>query len=190
MLSACAVADTSALPIIIARPTNLFGPAQHPEKFIPLCITNGREGRPVPIYGDGQQRRSWLAVEDCADALVLLAARGEPGQAYNIAGVHELTNRSLAETIAQLAAFPTTLLTATEDRPGHDRRYAMSDAKLRGLGWQPRHAFNPALARTVAWYVERHEWWRPMQQRLRESRYHWLSPRAGGFPGMLLAAWT
>ncbi len=187
-----AVAETSGLATVIARPANLFGPAQHPEKFIPLCITNGREGHPVPIYGDGQQRRSWLAAEDCAAALVLLAERGEPGQAYNIAGVHELANRALAEAIAGLAKFPTSLLTMTADRPGHDRRYAMTDAKLRALGWQSRQVFEPALARTVAWYVEHGDWWRPMQQSLRESRYHWLPRATGqrGAVGVLREAWA
>lgn len=187
-----AVAEATGLAAVIARPANLFGPAQHPEKFIPLCITNGREGRPVPIYGDGQQRRSWLAVEDCAEALMTLAERGLPGRTYNIAGVHELANRELAEAVAQLAGFPASLLTATADRPGHDRRYAMTDAALRALGWAPRHEFKAALARTVAWYVEHAGWWKPMQQSLRESRIHWL-PRAEsqrGAVSLLREAWA
>ncbi len=173
--------ETYGLPALIVRPTNIFGPWQLPEKFIPLCITNCRDGRPVPIYGDGQQRRSWLFVRDACEALALLVAQGAAGEIYNLAGGQEQANLDTATRIARQLGAPERLLQSVTDRPGHDRRYAMQDGKLRALGWQPRTPFAEGLAETIRWYQAHEAWWRPLAARLREDPYHWLnrSARAG-----------
>ena len=170
---------TYGLPVVIVRPTNIFGPWQLPEKFVPLCITNCCDGLPVPIYGDGQQRRAWLFVQDACDALRLLATEGRPGEIYNLAGGHEQANLDTARQIAQALGAPPERLQHVADRPGHDRRYAMQDGKLRGLGWRPATPFDAALAETVGWYRAHEAWWRPLVARLREDPYHWLNRPAG-----------
>jgi dTDP-glucose 4,6-dehydratase len=180
-LLAQAVGSTYGLPIIVVRPTNVYGPGQLPEKFMPLCITNGLKGRPIPIYGDGQQRRAWLFVDDFCEAVRLLLERGAAGEVYNLAGGHEAANIDVARTVLAEIGQGAALLTFVADRPGHDRRYSMTDAKLRGLGWRPKTPFADGLRRTAAWYREHAAWWRPIVRRLREDPYHWLnrSARAG-----------
>ncbi len=169
---------THGLAVIVVRPTNIFGPAQLPEKFIPLCIANSSEGLPVPIYGDGQQQRAWLFVGDLCEAMELIVDRGQVGESYNIAGGNERTNVETARSILSLLGRPTQLLQFVTDRPGHDRRYAMIDTKLRGLGWQPKTSFDDGLTQTVAWYREHHDWWRPLVARLRQDSHHWLDRAA------------
>ena len=173
---------TYGFSTIVVRPTNIFGPGQFPEKFIPLCITNGCEGRPIPIYGDGQQRRSWLFVEDACEALAVLIEHAAPGEVYNLASGTESVNRETGRQILSLMNQPETLLQSVPDRPGHDRRYAMNDAKLRALGWKPRTSFDEGLMQTVAWYRAHSAWWRPLIQRLREDPYHWLKWSVGTSP--------
>ena len=150
---------THALPIIIARPANNIGPNQYPEKMAPLFITNALEGEPLPVYGDGQQRRDWLYVTDNCEALDLLLHKGRPGQTYNIGAGNERPNMAVVERILSLLGKPNTLIHYVEDRPGHDRRYALFYRKIRSLGWSPRHDFDAALAETVAWYVDNRWWW-------------------------------
>ena len=173
--------ETHRLPAIVVRPTNIFGPGQFPEKFIPLCITNGFEGLPVPLYGDGQQRRNWLYVDDACEALEAILDRGAPGATYNIAGVTEQSNLETAGMVLAQAGSDAALIRFVADRPGHDRRYAMQDGKLRALGWQPRTPFSQGLAQTIDWYRAHEDWWRPLAQGLREDPYHWLNraPRPG-----------
>ncbi len=174
---------THGLPIIIARPTNIFGPWQLPEKFIPLCITNCCDGLPVPIYGDGQQRRSWLFVADACQALSLLLEQGISGGIYNLAGGQEQANLDTARRIVDGIGASPDCLQRVADRPGHDRRYAMQDAKLRALGWQPATPFEAGLADTIRWYRAHEAWWRPLVTRLREDPYHWLNrPARPGAP--------
>ena len=170
---------THGLPAVIVRPTNIFGPWQLPEKFVPVCITHGLEGRAVPLYGDGLQRRSWLYVEDLCDALIMVVEEAKDGELYNLAGGTERTNRDVAQTILRGVGAPASLLQSVTDRPGHDRRYAMDDHKLRAIGWQPRITFEQGLSSTIAWYREHESWWRPLTQRLREDTYHWLNRPAG-----------
>ena len=174
---------TYGLPVIVVRPTNIYGPGQLPEKFIPLCITNGCEKRPVPVYGDGQQRRSWLFVTDLCRALEAVIEWGRVGEIYNVAGGQELANLDVAKAILSQLGVSTDLLTFVADRPGHDRRYAMTDATLRALGWQSQVSFEEGLSRTIAWYRERSEWWKPLVKRLREDSYHWLNRPAGSGAG-------
>ena len=165
---------TYALPTIIVRPTNIFGPWQLPEKFIPLCVTNGMEGRAVPVYGDGQQHRGWLFVEDLCEALQLIIERGTIGEVYNVGSGTEQANVETARMILEQLGASRELLTFVKDRPAHDRRYAMNDAKLRALGWQPRTSFQQGLSKTIDWYRAHADWWRPITRRLREDSYHWL----------------
>jgi dTDP-glucose 4,6-dehydratase len=151
--------ETYRLPVVIARPANNVGPNQYPEKMAPLFITNAMEDEPLPVYGDGQQRRDWLFVTDNCEALDLLLHKGEPGEVYNIGAGNERPNMDVVESILSLLGKPRKLIRFVEDRPGHDRRYALNWEKIRSLGWSPRHDFNAALEETVAWYVDNRWWW-------------------------------
>jgi len=174
-LLAQAFRQTYGLPLIVIRPTNVFGPWQLPEKFIPLCAANAQDGVPIPVYGDGQQRRSWLFVTDLSEAFETVLARGLVGDVYNVGGMAEQPNLETARRIVSLMGGSPELIRFVEDRPGHDRRYALNDAKLRLLGWRPTTPFEEGLAETVAWYRQHHDWWRPLAQKLREDSDHWLN---------------
>lgn len=154
---------TYALPTLVTRASNNFGPYQYPEKIIPLFITNAIDDEPLPLYGDGLQVRDWLFVSDHCDALELVLERGEPGETYNVGGGKELTNLELTRTILELMGKPMTLVRHVDDRPGHDRRYSVDCSKLHTLGWQPEHSFTDALRATVDWYTVRQDWWRPLK---------------------------
>ncbi len=156
-----AYVETYGLPVIIARPANNVGPRQHIEKFVPLCTTNALNDEPLPIYGDGRQVRDWLFVEDNCEALDLLLREGQPGETYNIGADNHRYNIEVAEAILEAVDKPRSLIRFVEDRAGHDRRYCVDFAKIRGLGWTPRHDFSAGLARTVRWYVENRWWWEP-----------------------------
>jgi dTDP-glucose 4,6-dehydratase len=145
---------------VVTRGSNTYGPYHHPEKLIPLFITNALDDRQLPMYGDGLQRRDWLFVTDHAAAIDFVLRHGEAGETYNVAGGTELTNR---DTVARLLAImdkPWSLVRQVEDRPGHDRRYAMDGSKLAALGWSPRMSFDDGIASTVAWYRDHEAWWR------------------------------
>jgi dTDP-glucose 4,6-dehydratase len=151
---------TYGVDAVVTRGANTYGPYHHPEKLIPLFITNALDDRPLPLYGDGLQRRDWLHVTDHADAIDFVLRNGAAGETYNVAGGTELTNR---DTVARLLAVldkPWSLVRQVEDRPGHDRRYAMDGAKLTALGWSPRVPFDAGIASTVAWYRDHEAWWR------------------------------
>jgi dTDP-glucose 4,6-dehydratase len=165
--------------VIVVRPTNIFGPGQLPEKFIPLGITNALDGLPIPVYGDGRQRRGWLFVDDFCGALQTIIERGSVGDIYNVAGERECANLETARAILSHLGRLDEGLQCVADRPGHDRRYAMNDAKLRAMGWQPSTPFEQGLSKTVAWYRERRDWWGPLAQHLREDPYHWLNRPSG-----------
>jgi dTDP-glucose 4,6-dehydratase len=154
---------TYGLHVNITRASNNFGPYQYPEKVIPLFVTNALDGEPLPLYGDGQQIRDWLYVDDHCDAILTVLARGEPGEIYNVGGGNELTNLELTRRILELLDRPMSLVRSVADRPGHDRRYSVDCGRLRSLGWEPAHSFVDALAATVAWYREREDWWRPLK---------------------------
>jgi len=162
---------TYGLPTVITRASNNFGPYQYPEKFLPVLLLSALEDRPIPLYGDGRQRRDWLYVDDHCAALELLLARGEPGTAYNIGGGNECENRVLAERVLDILGKPRALIQSVPDRPGHDRRYAVDTARLRALGWQPAWAFETALEATVRWYVKHPEWWRPLRDASYDDYY-------------------
>ncbi len=150
---------THGFPAVIARCSNNYGPYQFPEKFIPLMIAQALDGQPLPLYGDGLQVRDWLHVEDCCRALLLLLEQGRTGEAYNVGGGAEITNREVAQYIARAVDRPESLIESVADRPRHDRRYALDCGKIKAeLGWTPRISFGEGLATTIAWYRENAEW--------------------------------
>ena len=162
-LLAMAYHTTYGLPVLITRGSNTYGPHQYPEKLIPLFVTNAIENEPLPLYGDGLQVRDWLHVDDHADAIALVLARGETGSIYNISGQEESTNLELTRRVLDLLDRPLDLIRHVEDRPGHDRRYSVDSTPLRGLGWQPRWDLDAGLAQTVGWFREHPEWWKPLK---------------------------
>lgn len=161
---------TYGLPIVILRPSNNYGPFQYPEKFIPLFATNALEGKPLPLYGDGRQVRDWLHVEDHARAIELLLSRALPGEVFNVAANNEVPNIDVARRIVALLGRPESLIQPVQDRPGHDRRYAVDCARLRALGWRPEVPFPDGLAATVAWYRDHPEWWTAIKEKSREFK--------------------
>jgi dTDP-glucose 4,6-dehydratase len=151
---------TYGLDVVVTRGSNTYGPFHHPEKLIPLFVTNALDDLPLPLYGDGLQRRDWLHVADHAGAIAHVLAHGAAGEAYNVPGSAELTNRDLVERLLALLDKPWSLVRSVADRPGHDRRYAMDGRRLAELGWANRVGFDEGLAQTVAWYRDHESWWR------------------------------
>ena len=162
---------TYGLPTIITNCSNNYGPFHFPEKLIPLMILNALEGKPLPVYGNGQQIRDWLFVEDHARALYKVVTEGEVGETYNIGGHNEKTNIDVVHTICGLleelvpnkpegVAKYEDLITYVKDRPGHDMRYAINAAKIgRELGWKPQETFESGIRKTVEWYLKNKKWW-------------------------------
>lgn len=151
-------AVTYGMPVMVIRGTNAYGPRQHPEKAIPTYTLAALDGRPVPVYGDGSNRREWLFVTDFAAAVATALDRGEPGTVYNIGGGTELPNVELAREVCRLVGAPESLISFVPDRPGHDFRYSMAWDRLGALGWRPRVPFEKGLPLTVAWYRDHPEW--------------------------------
>jgi dTDP-glucose 4,6-dehydratase len=152
------------VPVIVTRASNNYGPNQFPEKVIPLFITNAMENLPVPLYGDGQNVRDWLHVEDHCRGVDMLLTKGVPGQVYNIGGGNEVKNVDLTHRILEILGKPASLIQPVEDRKGHDRRYSLSTDKLRKMGWAPVHDFEEGLRENVKWYQENGWWWRPIKE--------------------------
>ncbi|MGH2983525.1 MAG: dTDP-glucose 4,6-dehydratase [Solirubrobacterales bacterium] len=158
-----AFARTYGAEALIIRASNNYGPRQHPEKLIPLCILNALAGDPLPVYGDGMQVRNWLYVEDCCAAIDTVLDRGEPAQVYNVGGPDELPNIEVVRRILELTGSDESLIENVRDRPGHDRRYSLSSERLRSLGWEPAVDFAEGIDRTVSWYRENEWWWQPIR---------------------------
>lgn len=166
---------TYGLPTLITNCSNNYGPYQFPEKLIPLILINALAGERLPVYGDGQQRRDWLFVGDHCRAIRAVLERGRPGRVYNVGGDAEMCNLDVVRLLCDLldAREPTerprqSLIEFVEDRPGHDRRYAIDARRIRDeLGWQPEVDFAGGLAATVDWYLANRDWW----QRIRDGRY-------------------
>ncbi|ATQ57749.1 dTDP-glucose 4,6-dehydratase [Paracoccus yeei] len=165
--------ETYGLPVVLTNCSNNYGPFHFPEKLVPVVILNALHGRPIPVYGDGGNVRDWLYVEDHADALLLVLDKGELGRSYNIGGENEARNIDLVRTICAHmdrlrpdAAPHDRLITFVTDRPGHDRRYAIDPTRIREeLGWRPSVTVEEGLAKTVEWYLENEDWWRPLLTR-------------------------
>lgn len=164
---------TYGLPAIISNCSNNYGPFQFPEKLIPTVILNAREGRPVDVYGDGGNVRDWLHVDDHVSALLLMLEAGQPGRTYAVGGNSERTNIAVVESICALldemapkAAPHRELIRFVDDRPGHDRRYAIDASRIASeLGWAPAHTFERGLRETVGWYLDHEDWWRPLREK-------------------------
>ena len=150
---------TYKLPVVVTRASNNYGPYQFPEKLIPLMIANALEDKSLPIYGDGQQVRDWLYVDDHCRAILSLIEKGHAGEIYNIGGNCALPNLEVVKRILTATGKPESLMQTVEDRPGHDRRYALKSAKLTAeTGWEPRVPFEAGLAQTVDWYRANAAW--------------------------------
>ncbi|MGP5309398.1 dTDP-glucose 4,6-dehydratase [Vreelandella alkaliphila] len=162
---------TYGLPTLVTNCSNNYGPYHFPEKLIPLMILNALAGKPLPVYGNGQQIRDWLYVEDHARALIKVATEGEIGETYNIGGHNEKANLTVVETLCDLLQelVPQEhsyreLITFVTDRPGHDVRYAIDASKIeRELGWKPEETFETGLRKTVEWYLSNETWWKRVQ---------------------------
>jgi dTDP-glucose 4,6-dehydratase len=150
---------TYRVPVVVTRASNNYGPYQFPEKLIPLMIANAIEGRPLPVYGDGMQVRDWLYVEDHCRAILMVLTKGRIGEIYNIGGNCSLPNMEVVRRVLALTGQRETLIEYVTDRPGHDRRYALSSEKLmRETGWQPKMDFQLGLVSTIEWYRAHTEW--------------------------------
>jgi dTDP-glucose 4,6-dehydratase len=154
---------TFGLETVICRGSNNYGPYQYPEKLIPLMVLNALHGDKLPVYGDGQQVRNWLYVEDFARGIGHVLEHGAPGEVYNVGGPDEEANLDVVRRIVSLTGNDESLIEYVTDRPGHDRRYSLGSEKVRGLGWQAQVRFDEGLERTVAWYRDNVEWWEPIR---------------------------
>lgn len=166
--------ETYGLPVVVTNCSNNYGPYHFPEKLIPVIILNALAGKSLPIYGDGSNIRDWLYVEDHADALLLVLEKGRVSRSYNIGGENERTNLELVRTLCAILdekrpkadGSYSDQITFVKDRPGHDARYAIDPRRIREeLGWRPSVTVEEGLARTVQWYLDNEDWWKPLQTR-------------------------
>jgi len=173
--------QTYKLPVLTINSANNYGPYQFPEKLIPLCILNALKGKPLPIYGDGQQIRDWLYVKDHCNAIREILNEGQIGETYNVGGWNEKTNLEVIETLCAIldelkpksdCKSYSDQITFIKDRPGHDRRYAIDASKLQGeLNWKPQEIFETGLRKTVVWYLENLNW---LNSGRRSEYQHWI----------------
>ena len=154
---------TYGLETLIVRGSNNYGPYQYPEKLIPLMVLNALHGDPLPVYGDGMQVRNWIHATDFARAIGHVLDHGEPGEVYNAGGPDECPNLEVVHRILEATGADASLVQYVADRPGHDRRYSLSSAKVRKLGWEPLVRFEEGLRETVGWYRDNGWWWEPIR---------------------------
>ena len=166
--------ETYGIPVVLTNCSNNYGPYHFPEKLVPVIILNALSGKPLPIYGNGSNIRDWLYVEDHADALLLVLEQGKIGRSYNVGGENERTNLELVQTLCKILdrLKPRTkgkyadLITFVQDRPGHDARYSIDPSRIRDeLGWRPSVTVEEGLEKTVQWYLDNEDWWKPLQNR-------------------------
>ncbi len=166
-LQVLAYVRTYGADACITRGANNYGPRQHPEKFLPLFITNAFDGKPLPVYGDGRQHREWLHAEDYCSAIELVLRKAPGGEVYNVGG-QDCENMEVVRRILDATGASPDLVQHVTDRPGHDRRYAVDSSKVMALGWKPAHSFNSSgLAETVQWYRDNRHWW----ERIKSGEY-------------------
>jgi dTDP-glucose 4,6-dehydratase len=163
-LLAEAFAHTHGLNVSITRSCNNYGPYQYPEKVIPLFVTNLIEGLKVPLYGDGQNVRGWIHVDDHCRGIQLVLEKGQPGRVYHISGDAELSNLELTQALLDCFGADWDMVAYVEDRKGHDRRYSLDDSALRAMGYAPQVRFSDGLKDTVRWYHENHRWWQTLKE--------------------------
>ena len=167
-----AYGKTFGLPVLVTRCSNNYGPYQFPEKLIPFFVTLLREGKPVPVYGDGMNVRDWIHVDDHSRAVEAVLRRGRPGEIYNVGGGNERTNIEITKLLIAAMGKDERSMKFVPDRPGHDRRYAIDDAKIRAeLGVVPQVPFEEGLRATVRWYIDNEPWWRAVQSGEYQSFY-------------------
>jgi len=154
---------TYGLNTVVTRGSNTYGPYQYPEKLLPLFITNAIDDEPLPLYGDGMQVRDWLYVEDHCAGIDCVLHHGQAGEVYNLGGENERRNIEVVRQMLALLGKPESLIRPVADRPGHDRRYALDNSKIRALGFTHRHTFEQGLEETVRWYVNNEWWWRKIK---------------------------
>jgi len=169
--------ETYGLPVIVTRCGNNFGPYQFPEKLLPLAMLRALAGERIPVYGDGRNVRDWVFVGDHCRAIDFLLDRGAPGEVYNVSGGGERENLAILRATLALLGKPESLLEFVADRPGHDRRYALDGGKLERLGFRAATGLDAGLEATVRWYREQESWWRPLLERSKASRKHWLEAK-------------
>lgn len=158
-----AYAQTYKMPIIVTHSVNFFGPYQYPEKLIPLFATNLLEGKKVPLYGNGENIREWIYTEDHCSAIDFILHKGIAGEVYNIGAGDEKTNLEIAKLILKMINKNDSNIQFVKDRLAHDWRYALDSSKLRALGWAPKYDFESALRKTVEWYKNNENWWKPLK---------------------------
>jgi dTDP-glucose 4,6-dehydratase len=170
-LMARAYHETFGLPVMITRCSNNYGPYHFPEKLIPLFITNLLNDEQVPVYGDGLNVRDWLHVEDHCAAILLVLEKGVPGEVYNIGGNNEKTNLEITKLVLEKLGKGEDMIKYVQDRPGHDRRYAIDASKIRReLGWEPKYTFDTGIVQTIDWYLNNRGWWEPLRQRALDAK--------------------
>jgi dTDP-glucose 4,6-dehydratase len=162
-LMAVAYHVTYGLPVTITRGANNIGPYQYPEKVIPLFVTNAIDDQPLPVYGDGKQRRDYQHVLDHCEGIDLVLHKGQIGEIFNVGTGGEMENLRMVEILLDELGKPDSLIRHVEDRPGHDRRYCLNVDKLMALGWRPRHTHEEAIRETVRWYTANEWWWRKIK---------------------------
>lgn len=177
--------------VVTTRGCNTIGPRQYPEKLVPLFVTNALTDQPLPVYGDGMQVRDWLHAEDHASAIDLVLRSGKAGLAYNVGAEHQRPNIDIVQGILKRLDKPASLIRHVPDRPGHDRRYTLSSARIRKeLGWQPSRSFEETLNDTIDWYVTNPEWWmaiREQDERFKtyyEAQYGWRFAASAASPNL------
>ncbi|MDT2842091.1 dTDP-glucose 4,6-dehydratase [Vagococcus lutrae] len=158
--------ETYGMNVNITRCSNNYGPYHFPEKLIPLMISNGMDGKQLPIYGNGENVRDWLHVKDHCQAIDLVLHKGRKGEVYNVGGHNERTNNQIVDLIIEKLNLDPSLKVYVEDRLGHDLRYAIDPTKLETeLGWKPEYTFETGIEETIQWYLANEDWWRPLQER-------------------------
>ena len=178
-LMTLAYAKTHGLHTLVTRGSNTFGPYQYPEKVIPLFVSNALAGEKLPLYGDGLQVRNWLFVEDHCRAILHVFKKGSAGEAYNISGSRSLTNLEMTRRVLKILGKPGTLIKRVRDRVGHDRRYAISSAKLRTLGWKETSSFDDSFRDTVRWYRDHAAWWERIKKKRGDFKKYYTNAYAG-----------
>lgn len=170
---------TYGVPVIVTRGSNTYGPYQHPEKLVPVFVSNAIDNKQLPVYGDGMQIRDWLHVLDHCSGIETAIEKGEPGEIYNIGGNNQRPNVEIVNMILEVTGKDESLIKHVEDRPGHDRRYALDSTKLLSIGWPRTHDFASGMRETIRWYIEHQDWWRAIIEDKEHKRFseEWYANR-------------
>lgn len=170
---------TYEVPVVITRGSNTYGPYQQPEKLVPLFVSNAIDDKPLPVYGDGMQIRDWLHVLDHCSGVETVMDKGEPGEIYNIGGNNQRPNIDIINTILEVTGKGESLIKHVEDRPGHDRRYALDSTKLLNMGWPRVHDFESGMRETIRWYMNNEDWWRKIKDDAEHRKFsdQWYANR-------------